>query len=75
MSGGQSPAPTPRDAVPEHTRRKELVADALAHVEDIEDLPVKQQFARLDESQAVLAAVLNRAPVSQLGLPGISRQP
>lgn len=65
-------APTPRNAAPADVRRGELVADAMAALEGIDDLPLADQAARLSEAQSVLAAVLSNDPdVAQLGIPGV----
>ncbi|MCC2593183.1 hypothetical protein LKO27_07135 [Tessaracoccus sp. OS52] len=63
--------PTPKDAAPAVERRRELVAEAMANLAEVEQLPTTEQLARLDETQAVLAAVLNNQEVSQLGIPGV----
>lgn len=66
--------PTPRSAAPSDVRRAELVEEAMAAIEGIDDLPLAEQAARLMEVQAVLAGVLNNDPeVSQLGIPGVGR--
>lgn len=67
-------APTPKDAAPAVERRKELVVEAMAALEGVGDLPTPEQFARLDETQSVLAAVLNNQGISQLGIPGVHGQ-
>lgn len=66
--------PTPRSAAPSDVRRTELVAETLAGLETLDDLPLPEQTARLAEAQAVLQAVLNNdADVAQLGIPGVAR--
>ena len=72
-ANNEQPA-NPKDAVPTHTRRKELVSEALSHVEGTEELPVAEQLSRLNEAHALLAAVLNDAPVQQLGIPGVQEE-
>ena len=62
---------TPRDVAPATERRKELVAEALAGLEGIDDLETADQFARLDEAQSVLAGVLANVTGSQPGIPGL----
>ena len=62
---------TPRDAAPATERRKDLVAEAMAGLEGIDDLDTADQFARLDAAQSVLAGVLANAAVGQLGIPGL----
>lgn len=66
---------TPRDAAPAVERRKELVAEAMGALEDVGELPTREQLTRLDEAQTVLAAVLNNQDISQLGIPGVHGQP
>lgn len=67
-------APTPKDAAPAVERRKELVEDTMSGLEDVGNLPTTEQLARLDETQGVLAAVLNNQGISQLGIPGVHGQ-
>lgn len=64
--------PTPRSAAPNEVRRTELVAEAMAALDGIDELPLEEQTAKLAEAQTVLQAVLNNDPaVSQLGIPGV----
>lgn len=45
----------------------------MALVEDIEELSVTEQLQRLDETQQVLAAVLqNSSDIPQPGIPGVA---
>lgn len=67
-------SPTPKDATPALERRKQLVADAMASLDGVADLPTPDQLARLDEVQGLLAAVLNNQDVNQLGIPGVHGQ-
>lgn len=57
--------PTPRDIAP--TRRIEAVAEVLASLDAIEDLPLDQEAARLAEAQTMLAKVLNNEPIGRPG--------
>lgn len=65
---------TPRDAVPATERRKEQVAEAMAGLTGIENIDTRDQFARLDEAQSVLAGVLANATGGQPGLPGLREE-
>ena len=66
--------PTPRSVAPNDVRRTELVAEAMAALEGIDDLPLEEQATLLGEVQGVLAAVLANDPdVQQLGIPGVGR--
>ncbi|MFT3887146.1 MAG: hypothetical protein QM713_03135 [Arachnia sp.] len=66
--------PTPRSAAPSEVRRQELVAELVAGLDGVEELPLDELAQRLGEAQGVLAAVLNNDPsVTQLGLPGVAR--
>lgn len=65
--------PTPLDAAPAVLRRQQLVADAMASLEGLEELSMAEQFARLQEAQTVLSGVLqNSTELSQLGIPGVT---
>lgn len=69
-----SQAPTPRSAAPSDVRRTELVGEVVAGLEQMDELSLEEQTAKLTEAQAVLQAVLNNEPgVSQLGIPGMGR--
>lgn len=57
--------PTPRDIAP--TRRIEAVAEVLASLDTIEDLPLEQEATRLAEAQTMLAKVLNNEPIGPPG--------
>lgn len=66
--------PTPRSAAPSDVRRIELVGEAMAALDGLEERPLAEQAALLSEVQGVLAAVLANDPeVSQLGIPGVAR--
>lgn len=62
--------PTPLQAAPGHERRRLLVADVMASLDEVPELPVREQLARLDEAQSVLAAVLNNQGAAQVTIPG-----
>lgn len=65
--------PTPRSAAPADQRRQDLVAEAMAALEGVEELPLEEQAARLTEAQSVLAGVLSNDPLTvQRGLPGVT---
>jgi len=65
--------PTPRSAAPGDLRRQELVAELVASLDGVEDLPLPEQTARLTEAQRILAGVLSNDPmITQLGLPGVT---
>ncbi len=69
-----SQAPTLGSAAPSDVRRTELVGEVVAGLEQMDELPLEEQTAKLTEAQAVLQAVLNNEPgVSQLGIPGMGR--
>lgn len=68
--------PTPLDAAPAVQRRQLLVADAMAGLDDLDELSVPDQFARLQEAATVLSGVLqNSGDLSQLGIPGVAARP
>lgn len=65
--------PTPGTAAPTEVRRKQAVSDAMAMVENLAELPVREHLQRLDEAQQVLSAVLrNSSDLSQPGIPGLT---
>lgn len=66
---------TPRLAAPSDVRRSQVVADVMAGLGGVEELPLADQIARLTEAQAVLAGVLDDDPgVGQPGIPGVGRE-
>ncbi|MGO1385590.1 MAG: hypothetical protein ACTHWA_00820 [Arachnia sp.] len=74
--GRQTGHPSPGNAAPSGVRRQQAVQDAMALVEDIEELSVTEQLQRLDETQQVLAAVLqNSSDIPQPGIPGVATRP
>ncbi|NHB85843.1 hypothetical protein G7085_18200 [Tessaracoccus sp. HDW20] len=49
------------------------MAELVASLDGVEELPLPGQTARLTEAQRILAGVLNNDPmVTQLGLPGVT---
>lgn len=67
---------TPGSAAPPGVRRQQAVQDAMASVENIGDLSVREQLQRLDETQQVLAAVLQKSSdIPQPGIPGVASRP
>ncbi len=68
--------PSPGSAAPVGLRRQQAVHDAMASVEDIGDMSVSEQLQRLDETQQVLAAVLQKSSdIPQPGIPGVAPRP
>lgn len=65
--------PTPTDVASAPDRRKVLVAEAMASLEDVTDLPVAEQLLRLDSVQSALSSTLNGGPVGQAGIPGVNQ--
>lgn len=54
--------------------RKALVAEAMATLAGVEELPLDQQGALLSHAQGVLAGVLSNDPnMTRPGLPGVER--
>ncbi len=63
---------TPRGAAPADERRQQLVAELMAGLEGIEELPLEEQTARLTGAQRTLAGILSNDPtITQPGLPGL----
>lgn len=70
------PNPSPGTAAPSGVRRQQAVQDAMAVVEDMDELGVAEQLQRLDEAQQVLAAVLQKSSdIPQSGIPGVAIRP
>ncbi|WP_233557946.1 hypothetical protein [Tessaracoccus antarcticus] len=68
--------PSPMQAAPAGVRRQQAVHDAMASVDGITELPVAEQFQRLDEAQQVLSAVLQKSSdIPQPGIPGVANRP
>lgn len=66
---------TPRPAAPSDVRRSQVVANVMASLEGVAELPLEDRIARLTEAQAVLAGVLDDDPgVGQPGIPGVGRE-
>lgn len=67
---------TPGSAAPAGVRRQQAVREAMASVEGIAELSVADQLQRLDETQQVLAAVLQKSSdIPQPGIPGVAPRP
>ena len=68
--------PTPGSAAPAGIRRQQAVREAMVSVESIAELSVADQLQRLDETQQVLAAVLQKSSdIPQPGIPGVAPRP
>ncbi len=65
-------APTPRDAAPAVQRRLEVVAEVEKSLDGVDDLPMPERLARLEEAQRSLQAALNNsAGAGQPPMPGV----
>lgn len=63
----------PGPPTPPGSRRHYAIRDAMASVEDMDELSTAEQLQRLDEAQQVLAAVLqNSSEIPQPGIPGMA---
>lgn len=53
---------TPKQALPDEVRRREVLVETMREIDGLEDLPLAEQVGKLSEAQAILAAVLDNDP-------------